>query len=634
MMRYTKSYCEVIPKTLIIIGLCIVLANTLTAQIADTTLPEVRVTAPRFDQIGYTSWRSDTALALGASTLAERLLLEQPLLVRANAPGTLATASARGMGPNRTLIVWEGLSLQSPQNGVTDLALIPTWPQDEIEVRTGGQSAAFSSGAMGGSILLGVPAPTRYGWHVQARAEAGSFDRRSGGVTLKWRSGPHSSQTRCWVHRARNDFKYRNTALIGMPTVRQLNNEAQRIDIQQVNIWSLSGRTSLRTSLWHQNVWRQIPPSMTEAPSNAWQRDRNTRMIATLDHTPHARALVRVRAAYNDEWLAFFFAGQTDSSHARTALLSTEYVYQLRPEWRMKSGIQTQRQWAQADGYADSSRWWVLQRSALYAMSEGKWRHWHWSGQVRQEYFGGERVPLVWSAGAERKCGTVPGVRWHVSRNFNVPTFNDRYWQVYGKPDLRPESGYSADVGIFQRTENTARRAVMVEATLYALEVRDWILWQPGADGIFRPDNLRRVRSLGGEGHVRYELRAHGHWVLDGRYQYVRAVNVAVYSGAQTALGHDLIYTPRHSGTVTLSYKNNWLSMSYAHQLSGRRFTNSDNSGVLRGYQTGTLLASVRLGSHWTLDGRVDNTGDVAWQMIEWRPMPGRSWNLGVTAGF
>lgn len=54
----------------------------------------------------------------------------------------------------RSPVLWNGLPLQSAMHGVVDLALIPIWPGDRVEVRYGGQSAAQSSGSMGGSVIL------------------------------------------------------------------------------------------------------------------------------------------------------------------------------------------------------------------------------------------------------------------------------------------------------------------------------------------------------------------------------------------------------------------------------------------------------------------------------------------------
>jgi vitamin B12 transporter len=610
----------------------------LAAQSTDT-LPDVWIVAARFDQTGFTNWRADTNRLAQPATLAERLLLDNPILIRSNAPGTLATVSARGAGANRTAIIWEGLNLLSPQNGVTDLSLIPVWPDDDIEVRYGGQSAAFSSGAIGGSIITSATLPRRDGWNADVRTEAGSFDRYAGAAQLGWRGPRLSSNTRVWGQRATFDFPFKNTTLIGAPIVRQANNSQRRIDLQQHNQLVINDKTILRTALWHQQAHREIPPAMTQAASDTWQRDRNTRMVATLDHAPTQQQLWRIRAAWNDEAIRFRLGGgKIDSSRAQTALVSVEYTRRFGQYWSIKGGLQTQRQWAQADGYADTSRWWTLQRSAAWSMVEFDRRRIRMSMIVRQEWFDSDRIPIVWSWGGmwSRQKDFAGGLRWHVSNNFNVPTFNDRFWRAWGNPDLKPESGLSADIGTFQRYKIDARRAVTGELTVFALHMRDWILWQPGTDGIFRPSNLRAVRSVGGEAHIRYEQRTgkNWRWIADGRYQYVQATNQASYDNNESVVGKDLTYTPRHAGAASLTVTNRSFSTFYVHTWTGRRFTSSDNEYWLDGYGTGTFGAQYRLGAHWALDTRIDNMWNTAWQSLAGRPMPGRAWNVGVRYTF
>lgn len=116
----------------------------------EQTLPEVSILGANLDKTGYANRSLDSLPLAHPLPLAQRLILDNLLFVRANAPGTLATLSARGLGPSHTPVFWQGFNLQSPQNGVIDASLLPVWPGDRVELRYGGQSAALSSGAMGG----------------------------------------------------------------------------------------------------------------------------------------------------------------------------------------------------------------------------------------------------------------------------------------------------------------------------------------------------------------------------------------------------------------------------------------------------------------------------------------------------
>jgi len=627
-------------------------------------LPPVTVREARFEQTGYTAWRADTLPVLTAISLTDRLLWESPLAVRANAPGTLATASLRGAGPSRSPVFWNGINLQSPMNGTADLSLLTLWPGDRVELRYGGQSAALSSGAMGGSVLVSSDAVSAEpGFSAQANSAAGSFGGRQAGGGAGFSGKKYAGQIRAAWQQADNDFPYQNTAQIGQPHVRQVNGFGRKSDIQQYNRFIFNEKNVLRTATWHQSAWRQISPAMTEAAAETWQSDRANRVVLTWENRPSPRSQWQTRAAALDEFLAFRNLGRTEVSRSRTWLGSSEFSRAATQHLTWKVGANAVFQSAQVDSYADSSRWFQQRRAGVFGMAERRFRGGRLSLLLRQEWLAGEAAPFTGSLGGQWSLGrqrpTANGQRstvnsqpstvnrqpstvlsFHLSRNFNLPTLNDRYWANLGKPDLRPESGYSADAGWAWR-----HGAFSTELVVFQLLIDDWILWQPGADGLFRPDNLRRVWSRGAEWRANWHTRTASGWLwkLSSRYQFVKATNVAVYGGNRDVLRRDLPYTPRHTGGLTLLASRGGFSGGYLHQFTGPRFVTSDNATVLDGFSTGNLLVqhefffrkknappgvtACRLG----LSFRLENVWNAPYQVIQYRPMPGRSWQLGVS---
>lgn len=606
-------------------------------------LPPITIRDARFEQTGFSVWRADSLPLSGAVSLAERLAWENPLAVRANAPGTLATLSARGLGPAHTPVFWHGLNLQSPQNGTVDAALLPLWPGDRVALRYGGQSAALSSGALGGAVMVESPGPALddSGWHGAAGAAAGSFGRWEGQGALGWSGSGFASEARAVWQRADNDFPFQNTAQIGAPTVRQAGNALEKLDIQLHNRLAVNAKNLVRTAIWQQNVFREIPPAMTEAPAQTWQRDRALRAAATWENDPGPRRRWQHRLAWSDEAIFFRLSGDTDSSRVRTALLGTEYSAAAGRHWRWKAGAAVVWQIARADGYADSARWFRQSRGALYGMGERVFRGGRLSLLLRQEMAWHEAeprasAPFTWSVG-----GVFGVLRFHLSRNFLLPTFNDRYWRAWGNPDLKPESGYSGDLGfVFRKKIAPAAGLLTAETTLYGASVDDWILWQPGPDGIFRPGNLRRVWSRGAETALGWQQNRRG-WRLTARvgWQFTRTTNAAVYAGEPGVLHKQLPYVPRHAGSVSMRLAKSSFSAAYLHQWTGARFTTTDNAGVLRGFHLGHLFLQYnwkmrRPNQRLTLDFRLENCWNAAYQVIAYRPMPGRNWRAGVQWAF
>ena len=596
------------------------------------SLPEALVRDVVFEKTGYASWTADSLPSIGALALSERLMLDNPLFIRATAPGALATLSARGLGPSHTPVFWQGFNLQSPQNGVVDAALIPVWQTDQVEVRYGGQSAALSSGAMGGTVLIesGGRLAEPPGWSGQVNLRGGSFGRMEAGADVVRTGQTLRTESRVAWQRCDNDFPFENTALIGSPQVRQTNNAVERTDIQHFTQIALGRRHLAGWSLWYQQANRQIPPSMTESASNNWQRDRAFRATGQWQTSVSANRRWEHRIAWFDESIFFRQIQGVDSSRARSLAWRSEYFERLPRGWALRAGAAATLQWASADGYADTAKWYREARPAVFGLVEKSFKGGKATFLVRQEWQGWKAVPLTWSFGAQWRA-----FRMHFSKNYLLPTFNDRFWLGLGQPDLRSESGYSAEAGcrIFNK------RGLQAETSVFSAWIDDLILWQPGADGIFRPSNARKVWSRGGGLQLSYDRQwGQNRLSIQSAWQYSLVTNTAVYAGGAEVLGKQLTYVPRHLANASLQYRFGALQLAYLHQWTGARFVTTDNAASLKAYQTGSFFALYRLdvGKRQSLQFNVQymNCWGTAYQVIAFRPMPGRNWKAGCSWTF
>lgn len=590
-------------------------------------LPEFTIRELRFERSGYKVLQADTLPLNCTVSLSDRLLWENKLDVRANAPGTLATLSIRGAGPNRTPIFWNGLNLQSSMNGVMDAALIPVWPEDALEIQYGGQSAAQSSGAMGGAVLLTQGQQTfDKGMQAGIQAAMGSFGRQDAAATLKYSGNKLASMVRASTQQADNDFTFQKKGLDGnLYPAKQVNNGLKIFDIQQYNALKINDQNSLKTAVWMQRAFRELPPLTTEAARQTWQRDHSVRALMTWEFAPDSRRLWTTRAAWINDYLGFHLAGDTDTSRSRQILISTERSSSITKQWAVRAGATGLRQWAQVDGYADSTQWVAQTRLATYAMGEWHNGNRRFSALLRQEWVENQAAPFTGTLGGQIGLGRVGAARFHFSRNFNLPTLNDRYWKNLGKVDLRPEKGYSADLGWELNGPDYS-----LELTGFQLMLDDWILWQPDSIGLFRPDNLRKVWSRGLETQGKWHVK-NGKWETEfsARFQVSKTSAIAVYGGSESVLGMQLPYTPKVSGGLSIRVSRGILSAAYLHQFTGKRLDNSGKS--LQSFQVGQLLASCSLWkNHLALDMRLENLWNTSYEIIRYRPMPGRAWKLGI----
>ena len=610
----------------------LLLIANLSAQIPATDslvshlLPELTIRERKAERTGYTVWSPDSLPLQSAVSLANRLLWEHHFDVRANGPGVLTTLSLRGAGPNRTPVFWNGLNLQSPMNGVIDASLVTIWPQDQLEVQQGGQSAALSSGSMGGSVSLEQGMPS-YGNGLSAGAQAavGSWGLREAGANLGWAGNRFSSSARFSQVTARNDFFFEKQGLDGQfYPVRQVNNQIRKSDFQQFFSWKPNAKQEIRTSYWRQNTFRELPPASTESPKISWQKDHAHRALLSWQYLSSKYRKWSSRLAYLHDDLAFHLSGDTDTSRSRQLVWNSDLLVQ-RPKLTWRSGLNLMRQWAQVDGYADSTRWFGQTRLSAYTMTSWSRKQIRGSLLLRQEWAQAQAAPFTGSFGLEWTPGKLGKLNLHVARNFNLPTLNDRYWRNLGNEHLRPEKGFSADAGW-----SVDGKLMSTGVTVFHLLLDDWILWQPDASGLFRPGNLRKVWSRGMEGFIkaRFSWRSlHGQFT--GRAQWSATTLVDTYEGSEGVLGSQLAYTSRFNASQHFRIQWKTSSMAYLHQYTGQRL---DLAGKpLPTFSIGTfLIASSFIKSRLILEFRVENLWDAQYEIFRYRPMPGRSWRMGL----
>lgn len=155
------------------------------ADETDASLEEVVVSATRIDRPGFSAPTPVTSISeaeietRAPTTLADVLSAIPSFRATASLgtsgvnsrTGGQVTADLRGLGPTRTLVLVDGRRFVSTAtDGTVDLKMIPTLLVDQVQVVTGGASAAWGSDAVAGVVnfilkdkIEGVQATVQYG---------------------------------------------------------------------------------------------------------------------------------------------------------------------------------------------------------------------------------------------------------------------------------------------------------------------------------------------------------------------------------------------------------------------------------------------------------------------------------------
>ncbi|MDY4526721.1 MAG: TonB-dependent receptor, partial [Parabacteroides sp.] len=244
-------------------------------------------------------------------------------------------------------------------------------------------------------------------------------------------------------------------------------------------------------------------------------------------------------------------------------------------------------------------------------------------------------VSLSWRPWAEQALR----IRASYKDIFRVPTFTDLYYLRMGNTSLRPERATQYNAGVtWSGTWGEWLRYASLSVDGYYNQVKDKIVALPSMY-IWKMMNMGEVDIKGVDVNLSSEftLPAHMALVLSANYSYQYAVDVT--DEADKNYKDQIPYTPRHAASGSLTWENPWLNITYLVSAVGDRYALPQNieENRIASYVEQSLtvnrefsLRQVRL----RLQGEVLNLGNVNYDVIQYYPMPGRSWRISLCISY
>lgn len=601
-------------------------------------LPVVMVEAPRLHDFmaGRKIQKPDSAVRLfyASGSLADALAGESPIFIKAYGPGLLATPAWRGGSAYHSPVVWNGIPLTSPMNGVTDFSLIPLEAADILRLDYGAGSALWGSGAVAGAVQLISRPVFGEGLTQQMRLSWGSFGDVRQNLTASFGSRHLSTVLKVFHAVAENNFPYRVSGGEESHHARLPHAQVQNAGLISENSLRLGRHQVIYAYLWLQNTRRNIPPTLLQSVSRAAQEDRVLRSLISWN-TEKGRLSVFVRTAWLQERLIYAdpLAALADTSRSRQWVTEAEGKLRLGRTHILYVGLHNTHAEGYHPAYAGRA---VQNRFAQMAA-------YHFSGAgykiqvdfaLRHELVDVRSNPLTGTLGLRYNPRNFLGIKASLARVYRLPTLNDLYWRPGGNPQLKPESGYAVEAGLVL-SGKIKILGISSELTAYSRTVDHWIIWLPEA-GYWTPRNVRRVWSRGTETHTTLSLRTGKvGWLLTVLTSYVLSTPTRSETLHDQAIDRQLIYTPMYTGMVRLMLTWKDLRVAYRHSYVGYRYLSSDNTQYLPPYDLGTVMLAhtVKAGRQADLEFfmTLHNIWNTSYQVVSQRPMPGFNLQGGLS---
>lgn len=660
------------------------------------TIREVEIVGRRpMKEIGVQQTKLDSVVLKEniALSMADVLTFNSSIFVKSYGRATLSTVAFRGTSPSHTQVTWNGMRINSPMLGMTDFSLIPAYFIDDAALLHGTSSVSETGGGLGGAVKLSTRPAQHEGFGLQYVQGIGSFQTFDEFLRLTYGNERWQLSTRVVYASSPNEYKYRNRdkkeniydELMNIvsqyyPTERNRSGAYKDLHLLQEAYYNAGNGNRLGWNVWYLSSNRELPMLTTsyadEQSFENRQREETLRTVLSWDHLRTAWK-VGAKAGYIHTWMAYDYRNEVRGSALDSTLGNQSAAFADGTMTRSRSRIHTL--YGQIGGERALGKWYftadlsahqhlvesrdknILRidgdraivgydkgRIELSGALSAKWRPTDRLGAgltLREEFYGTELTPIIpalFVDGVLSKRGNLTA-KASLSRNYRFPTLNDLYFLPGGNPDLKPESGWTYDVGLSFAVGRSERYRLAGSLTWFDSHIDDWIIWLPTIKGYYAPRNLKRVHAYGLELKTDAEvaLGRDCRAVIAATASWTPSINEGEkLSEADRSVGKQLPYVPELSASMTAQLDYRSWSLLYKWCYYDERYTMTSNDRSLTGhlprYYMNNLSLEKRFALRWadlSVKGAINNLFDEEYLTVLSRPMPGINYEIfiGIT---
>lgn len=220
---------------------------------------------------------------------------------------------------------------------------------------------------------------------------------------------------------------------------------------------------------------------------------------------------------------------------------------------------------------------------------------------------------------------------------YRVPTFSELYY-TRSFSSVSPEKARQLNAGftLIHSFDNYGKDGLYTTylgliADAYYNKVKDKIIVQPSLS-FPSTSNLGEVEITGVDVKL-YGSTSFNEYSIDASvsYSYMKAIDVT--DSKEDVYKNQIIYTPRNSGSGSLSFNNPWVNISYSIILTGERYFWAYNNSKYKmdGYTDHSVSANrnfIIAGYDVGLQATVHNLWNKQYEVVHYYPMPGRAFTV------
>jgi len=567
--------------------------------------------------------------------------------------GAEKSVSLLGHQSKHTLVLLDGIPLNSSGQKF-DISTIPAKIIESIEVIPQNATATTGAGAIGGAINIITKNETVSESSLSSGISyaAGSFGKKATNSNLNFLHPKFALDLNYSWQEADNDFEY-EYFLANDPETRERENNQYSDNVLNLN-FKLNHPINLKYNLIKQHFEKGLP-----GPINLLAN--YDKAVLTGDLHKHSASINRNYKQILFKLQGFWFDEETEfdnlnstmmpsrqrgenETFKRGAELQTSYQLEninlmLELEHRREGFKYTH--YNRYDAYMDhKSIDDVFQENNAAAFS---WVVDKKIDMTKISFQSTMRVDKVIKSGSNELENSwqgellfdfvsefFPEVSFRYGTSFALPSFYDLYWvgdsQAQGNPDLKPEyaegGGVELAYDFFWGSFNAGVMQNRIENLIY---------WSRGTMG-WKPHNLDKAEITNYK--IEGSIKPFEFIEIGGSWLRTFALNKSKIEPDGGNFDKSVVNTPR---SITSLYKRTTFkdfNLEWSYNRTGLQYTMPNESRPLKAYFTMDLKTGYGFdvkGINWELTGKINNITDEVYNVYSDNPMPGRTWQAGVS---
>ena len=557
-------------------------------------------------------------LLRNTTNLSEVLRFQSPVYIKENGRGMVSSPSFRGTTAQQTAFVWNGININSIFLGQGDVNNLNLLGYDQIQIKSGGGSVIYGSGAIGGTIHLDNELAFNRGFKSSLFFEGGSFNTINSFLKTSYSDDKFSIKFSGNLVQSENDYE--------VPEERYVNGNGQ-YDNRTFNLGAAYKLTLKNTISWQTQIYDGVQnyPVFSEFATKTKYFSDSFRSLIDWNYA-NDKIKNSVKLAYlQDEFQYFDNIAKPKSSGGISEIYLAKNDFNYIFNDKISLNIIGEYQFNKGEGYRSGINSVERTQGSLAGLIR-----WNPAGKfqleagVKKDFVEEIETPFLFSFSGKLNATRWYNVVFNISKNFRYPTFNDLYWQPGGNLDLKSETSYHLDLGNNFKYEN-----FKLNITPYYISIDNMIRWLPNPTGIWSPINTNKVESYGVESQLDFQKNF-------GKNKTKFSLGYIFTHSTDLETDLLLAYIPQHKIFGNASYGFKFAELFLQGMFNGLTYTTPDEQikDSISSYFVMNAALNFKILKHYQIGFKVQNIFDEIYETTDYYPLPKRNYSANLLINF